>query len=98
MAEEFDVPFLGSVPMDVQFLALIEEGKRPTYPSGTQINGKDISSPQTQTQTQGNEAVASGESRSEGSLVDKYRDCSLYHVFGGITDSVKDRVLRNGQT
>ncbi|TQS34202.1 hypothetical protein Golomagni_05423, partial [Golovinomyces magnicellulatus] len=32
MAEEFNVPFLASVPMDAQFIALVEEGKRPVYP------------------------------------------------------------------
>jgi hypothetical protein len=74
MAEEFNVPFLGSVPMDAQFIALLEEGRRPTYPSGTTVNGKDISSPE---RTDG-----------EGSLVDKYRDCSLSHVFKDITDKV----------
>jgi Mrp family chromosome partitioning ATPase len=74
MAEEFNVPFLGSVPMDAQFIALLEEGRRPTYPSGTTVNGKDISSPE---RTDG-----------EGSLVDKYQDCSLSHVFKDITDKV----------
>lgn len=38
MAQEFNVPFLGSVPMDAQFIALIEEGRRPVYPSGTQVD------------------------------------------------------------
>ncbi|KAF5233598.1 hypothetical protein FAUST_8034 [Fusarium austroamericanum] len=76
MAEEFNVPFLGSVPMDAQFIALLEEGQRPTYPSGTTVGGKDISTKETETRTQ------------EGNLVDKYQDCSLSHVFKDITDKV----------
>lgn len=80
MAEEFSVPFLGSVPMDAQFISLVEEGRRPTYPSGTTVNGKDISG-------------RDGEEREEGgSLVDKYRDCSLFHVFGDITEKVLTNV------
>ncbi|KAF4555169.1 Cytosolic Fe-S cluster assembly factor CFD1 [Elsinoe fawcettii] len=35
MAQEFDVDFLGSVPIDPAFTALIEEGKLPEYPEGT---------------------------------------------------------------
>jgi Mrp family chromosome partitioning ATPase len=74
MADEFNVPFLGSVPMDAQFIALLEEGQRPTYPSGTTVGGKDISTKETRTE--------------EGNLVDKYQDCSLFHVFKDITDKV----------
>ncbi|CZR40674.1 uncharacterized protein FPRO_10264 [Fusarium proliferatum ET1] len=79
MAEEFNVPFLGSVPMDAQFISLVEEGRRPTYPSGTTVNGKDISG-------------RDGEEGEGGSLVDKYRDCSLFHVFGDITEKVLTNV------
>lgn len=90
MAEEFHVPFLGSVPMDAQFITLIEEGRRPTYPTGTTINGKDISTPQDQAvQTATNGGIH------DGNLVDKYQDCSLYHVLSKITDSVKEGVARN---
>lgn len=90
MAEEFHVPFLGSVPMDAQFLTLIEEGRRPVYPVGTKINGTDISSPT-------NDGSTDGQSRDEGNLVDKYKDCSLFHIFGNITESVREGVLRNGE-
>lgn len=77
MADDFGVPFLGSVPMDAQFISLIEEGRRPNYPVGTEVGGMDISS---------------GD-REEGSdqgatLADKYRDCALRHVFKDITDKV----------
>lgn len=83
MADDFGVPFLGSVPIDAQFIALIEEGRRPTYPAGTEIGGKDIS---TVERTEGDDEG--------GTLVDKYRDCSLRHVFKDITD----KVLHNVQT
>lgn len=82
MAEEFKVPFLGSVPMDAQFITLIEQGRRPHYPVGTEVNGKDISS--------AHEATADGPS----TLVEKYRDCSLCHVFKDITDKVIAGVTR----
>lgn len=80
MAEEFKVPFLGSIPMDAQFIALIEEGKRPNYPVGTVVNGRDIASP---AQTAQDDA---------GSLVDKYKDCSLYHIFKDIVGTVVEEV------
>ena len=79
MAEEFSVPFLGAVPMDAQFIALIEEGRRPHYPVGTEINGKDISSEK--------EDDAAG-----GRLVDKYKACSLSHIFEGITKTVIETI------
>lgn len=83
MAEEFKVPFLGSVPIDTQFITLVEEGKRPFYPVGTVVNGRDIST--TPSEQQG---------RDDGTLVDKYKDCSLFHVFAGITTQVGDKVAR----
>ena len=42
MAREFEVPFLGSVPIDPQFVMLVETGKRPVYPVGTNVNGIDV--------------------------------------------------------
>lgn len=87
MAEEFKVPFLGSVPMDAQFITLIEEGKRPHYPTGTNINGQDIS--------MGSMEAASHDRES---LADKYKDCSLYHVFRDITDGVIHNVSTAGGT
>ncbi|KAM3459922.1 hypothetical protein MY5147_003350 [Beauveria neobassiana] len=71
MAEEFAVKFLGAVPMDAQFITLVEEGRRPRYPVGTQVNGKDISTEQVNVDD-------------TGSLMEKYKDCSLYHVFKDI--------------
>ncbi|OAA34120.1 cytosolic Fe-S cluster assembling factor cfd1 [Metarhizium rileyi] len=78
MAEEFKVPFLGTIPMDAQFIALLEEGRRPQYPAGTQINGHDLSS----TAPDGGNT---GAAEMDGSLVDKYKHCSLSHVFRDIT-------------
>ncbi|EGX93539.1 cytosolic Fe-S cluster assembling factor cfd1 [Cordyceps militaris CM01] len=71
MADEFRVPFLGAVPMDAQFITLVEEGRRPQYPAGTQVNGRDISTEQ-------------GSGGDAASLMEKYKDCSLYHIFKGI--------------
>ncbi|KPM42372.1 Cytosolic Fe-S cluster assembly factor CFD1 [Neonectria ditissima] len=102
MADEFHVPFLGSVPMDSQFITLIEEGTRPSYPTGTKINGKDISTPReaqgTQTAVNGTGSAGIADGDREASLVNKYRDCSLYHVFGDITDKVRANVANNGET
>lgn len=83
MAEEFKVAFLGAVPMDAQFIALLEEGTRPIYPVGTQVNGQDISS---------RDQLPAGAGQDDGSLMDKYKDCSLYHVFRGITETLKQGV------
>ncbi|KAJ3472572.1 hypothetical protein NLG97_g10880 [Lecanicillium saksenae] len=77
MAEEFKVKFLGAVPMDAQFITLVEEGRRPHYPVGTQVNGQDISREE-----------SSGDDT--GSLMEKYKDCSLYHIFKGIAEGLAE--------
>ncbi|KAF2125509.1 cytosolic Fe-S cluster assembling factor cfd1 [Dothidotthia symphoricarpi CBS 119687] len=75
MARDFQVPFLGSVPIDPAFVQLIEEGTRPVYPKGTIVDGKEV-------------LAAKG---GEESLVDKYRDCSLAPMFDGfVTRLVND--------
>ncbi|KAH6638973.1 P-loop containing nucleoside triphosphate hydrolase protein [Boeremia exigua] len=71
MARDFEVPFLGSVPIDPAFVMLVEEGARPVYPKGTIIEGTDVSS-----------SGVTGGSK-EGLFVDKYRDCSLAPLFDG---------------
>ncbi|KAK9439800.1 cytosolic Fe-S cluster assembling factor cfd1 [Metarhizium brunneum] len=86
MADEFKVPFLGTVPMDAQFIALLEEGRRPQYPVGTRINGHDISS------TAPDEGDTS-DTNSSGNLVEKYKHCSLSHVFNDITASLTAKIL-----
>ncbi|KAI9876928.1 MAG: cytosolic Fe-S cluster assembly factor cfd1 [Pleopsidium flavum] len=76
MAAEFGVPFLGSVPVDPQFGTLVEEGRRPGYPEGTMVGGEDVE--------KGDDGgVVAGSD--EGLLVEKYRSCSLCHIFEGIT-------------
>ncbi|OCL04194.1 P-loop containing nucleoside triphosphate hydrolase protein [Glonium stellatum] len=80
MAREFEVPFLGSVPIDPAFVMLVEEGTRPVYPEGTLIGGEDIGG------VQGGKDDAEG--RGTGLLVDKYRSCSLYPIFNGIVSGL----------
>lgn len=77
MATEFQVPFLGSVPIDPMFIRLIEEGKRPIYPEGTVIAGQDMQ--------QNGETNDTGD---EGLLVEKYTACSLSPIFAGIVTRV----------
>ncbi|KAF2745029.1 cytosolic Fe-S cluster assembling factor cfd1 [Sporormia fimetaria CBS 119925] len=82
MAREFEVPFLGSVPIDPQFVELVEEGTRPVYPEGTIIAGKDV----------GGEVGVEDEKRKEGLLVDKYRSCSLWPLFDGIVGGLDEDI------
>ncbi|RFU31507.1 hypothetical protein B7463_g4809, partial [Scytalidium lignicola] len=87
MAQEFNVKFLGSVPIDPQFVMLIEAGRRPTYPVGTSVNGQNFG------------AQPGGMSRSESGveeqaeLVQKYTDCSLCAVYEDITKQVIESVV-----
>ncbi|KAF2467959.1 P-loop containing nucleoside triphosphate hydrolase protein [Lindgomyces ingoldianus] len=77
MARDFEVPFLGSVPIDPAFVQLIEEGTRPVYPEGTVIEGEDMSAAKSEANGTGNEL-----------LVDKYRSCSLCPLFDGIVSTL----------
>ncbi|KAF2022968.1 cytosolic Fe-S cluster assembling factor cfd1 [Setomelanomma holmii] len=86
MARDFEVPFLGSVPIDPAFVQLIEEGTRPVYPNGTVIEGRDVS---------GQEQNAAGRGK-EGLFVDKYRDCSLYPLFDGFVTRLVEDIGRGG--
>ncbi|KAH6626629.1 P-loop containing nucleoside triphosphate hydrolase protein [Chaetomium sp. MPI-SDFR-AT-0129] len=81
MAEDFKVKFLGNVPIDPQFLVLIETGRSPRYPEGTSVNGQDISS-------NGHGPAEGDETRDSALLVQKYRSCSLAPVFKSITEDV----------
>ncbi|KAG5923638.1 cytosolic Fe-S cluster assembly factor cfd1 [Claviceps africana] len=87
MADEFNVPFLASVPIDEQFIRLVEEGRRPQYPQGTQVDGRDISSASLENREQGSTA---GDSTvlSDGadSLVHNYQSCFLSHIFKGVAN------------
>ncbi|KAK5017243.1 cytosolic Fe-S cluster assembly factor cfd1 [Cryomyces antarcticus] len=86
MATEFSVPFLGSVPIDPMFVMLIEEGKRPVYPKGTAVNGKNVE--ENGTATDGNQE----HNRDEGLLVEKYMSCSLHPIFDGIVRQLVTRL------
>ncbi|KAK3308442.1 P-loop containing nucleoside triphosphate hydrolase protein [Chaetomium strumarium] len=81
MANDFNVRFLGRVPIDPQFLVLIETGRRPCYPQGTTVNGQDISTP-TEAPTEKQER------RDSALLVHKYKECSLAPIFSSITADV----------
>ncbi|KZF20279.1 P-loop containing nucleoside triphosphate hydrolase protein [Xylona heveae TC161] len=75
MAQEFGVRFLGSVPLDPQFGALIEEGRRPGEGGGEGEEEKE-------------EEVLSEEaeqSRTAETLAHKYKSCSLFPIFEDIT-------------
>ncbi|KAK5652134.1 hypothetical protein OQA88_10776 [Cercophora sp. LCS_1] len=81
MAEDFKVDFLGHVPIDPQFLVLIETGKRPRYPAGTAVNGQDMSTLATEMDNQ-------ADTKDSALLVQKYPYCSLAPFFKSITDKV----------
>ncbi|KAK3359559.1 P-loop containing nucleoside triphosphate hydrolase protein [Lasiosphaeria hispida] len=81
MANDFGVCFLGRVPIDPQFLVLIETGKTPRYPEGTEVNGQDISTP-------AQEPDADGAVKETVLLVHKYQDCSLAPIFKTMTADV----------
>jgi Mrp family chromosome partitioning ATPase len=82
MARDFEVPFLGSIPIDPAFVQLIEEGTRPVYPKGTVVDGKEMSELIVDDGTNG------AQGPSNGLLVDKYRSCSLCPLFDGIVSRV----------
>jgi hypothetical protein len=77
MALEFRVGFLGRVPIDPQFVMLVEAGRTPVYPVGTVINGESFGN-------QENGGIAT-EMKDLGTLVEKYKECSLSRFFGDIT-------------
>jgi len=83
MATEFEVPFLGSVPIDPAFVELVESGTRPVYPKGTIIQGKELDT----------EEVAALKNKG-GLFVDKYRDCSLAPLFDEFVTRLKGDIGR----
>ncbi|KAI0433035.1 cytosolic Fe-S cluster assembly factor CFD1 [Xylaria sp. FL1042] len=84
MANDFNVPFLGEIPIDPQFVMLIETGRKPEYPQGTVINGEDFSKA-----LQNGSGDSTGEVTKEASLLaDKYRGCSLEPIFRKITQDI----------
>ncbi|RYO73750.1 hypothetical protein DL766_000574 [Monosporascus sp. MC13-8B] len=85
MAEDFKVPFLGGVPIDPQFVMLVETGRRPAYPQGTVINGQDFSQQKESAQT---EPTDQEEGKDAGLLAEKYRSCSLEPIFRKLTQDI----------
>ena len=83
LARDFDVAFLGSVPVDPQLGLLLESGRVPTYPAGTVVDGRDVSAPD-------------GSTRPGTRLVDKYTHCSLSAVFAAIAGRVVDAAEGSG--
>lgn len=90
MAQEFSVRFLGAVPIDPQFVMLVESGARPVYPAGTMVNGKDISGANASTEANAltEQAAQTTASRVAALLADKYRGCSLEPLFNQITRDI----------
>jgi hypothetical protein len=91
MARDFEVPFLGSVPIDPAFVQLVEEGTRPRYPEGTVVEGTDVSSG-----SGVEEAGQSTHGSKEGLFVEKYRDCSLYPLFDGFVTTLRETIKTGG--
>jgi hypothetical protein len=84
MAQDFNVRFLGSVPIDPQFVMLVETGRRPVYPVGTKVNGEEFI-------VNGSEDPAA-DIKDPGLLVEKYKSCSLSPIFNDITKDVMNVV------
>lgn len=82
MATEFEVPFLGSVPIDPMFIRLIEEGKRPIYPEGTVVEGQNMHQNGVSTDE------VSIDAEDKGHLAEKYAQCSLCPIFTGIVSQL----------
>jgi Mrp family chromosome partitioning ATPase len=86
MAKDFNVDFLGSVPIDPQFVMLVETGKKPVYPVGTKVNGEEFTG---NASHNGEQHGTDGPSQKEsGLLLEKYQDCSLSPIFKDITNKV----------
>ncbi|KAG8628177.1 hypothetical protein KVT40_004050 [Elsinoe batatas] len=77
MAQEFDIDFLGSVPIDPAFTALIEEGKIPEYPQGTVVAGQDMAS-----------SASLATLTNDASLASKYKFCSLHPLFQNVAKRI----------
>ncbi|KAL8767926.1 MAG: hypothetical protein Q9209_005714 [Squamulea sp. 1 TL-2023] len=110
MAKEFDVRFLGGVPVDGQWGSLVEEGKRPRY-DGEVVkdytdddefddhgDGKEIKKQEIEVNRSDVNARNGVSPRpDDGLLVDKYRSCSLCAIFEGITRQLTS-IVESSQT
>lgn len=100
MAREFDVTFLGAVPVDGQWGSLVEEGKRPRYGGNVANNNGDddddddddelVINERGMDVSEGNDGAGNRRlaQQDDGLLVDKYRSCSLCTTFEKITSQV----------
>ena len=97
MAREFEVRFLGGVPVDGQWGSLVEEGKRPRYGEDVVKDNGDVDEDDEMnidvTVTDVNNCGDDDEKRpsdqlDDGLLVDKYRSCSLCVIFEGIASQL----------
>ena len=92
MAREFEVNFLGGVPVDGQWGSLVEEGKRPRYgqdivkDDGDHDDDDDDDDDMVNRDDTVENNVSAG--MDVGLLVDKYRSCSLCVTFEGITSQL----------
>ncbi|KAI1361929.1 cytosolic Fe-S cluster assembly factor CFD1 [Xylaria arbuscula] len=85
MANDFNVPFLGRIPIDPQFVMLVETGRTPEYPQGTVINGHDFSKA---LQQSGSAGSTSEVTKDASLLAERYRGCSLEPIFRKITEEI----------
>ena len=90
MARDFNVRFLGKVPLDAQWGVLVEEGRRPIYDK-VENNG-DIKDKDEGSCGGAREEGDDQGRREEGLLVDNYRSCALQGVFEDITRQLIDVV------
>ena len=89
MAREFGVRFLGSIPLDPQWGALVEEGRRGVYPPGTKVEGRTF--------TAADEVKnAPSTERRQGDLVENYTTCGLCPIFERITKDLVENIGRVG--
>jgi Mrp family chromosome partitioning ATPase len=82
MANDWNVPFLGGAPLDPQFGALIEEGRIPVYPKGTQVEGVDMG-----TNDEATDGTVVNDNTS-APLAAKYMRCSLWPTFDGVVGKI----------
>lgn len=109
MAQEYGVRFLGRVPVDGQWGILVEEGRRPRY--GAKVVKNDEDEDELQEDEEIDQLENASEEldeehihesnvieggRDSARLVDKYRSCSLFLVFDGITRQLNNIVEGNG--
>ncbi|KAI9847919.1 MAG: cytosolic Fe-S cluster assembly factor cfd1 [Sclerophora amabilis] len=90
MARDVRVPFLGAVPLDAQFVRLVEEGKRPDYA------GEGMGQSGEAARERAEADVSTGRGRQTGTdeprLIEKYTSCSLCPILGEIARKIYEQV------